>query len=178
MRLFAAIDIPDDVKQNLRLLVDRVKATAKISWSPVDNLHVTTKFIGEWPEDRLEEIRSTLASVGSPGPIRIAVRGIGWFPGPGNPRVLWAGIEGGEELSMLARATEDAVHAIGVPKEERKYSPHLTLARIRERVELDPLRKALDQAGPYDFGVFIAPAYALYLSKGGQYTRLAGFSLT
>lgn len=178
MRLFAAIDIPDDVRDKLRALVDRVRPTAKISWSPVDNLHVTTKFIGEWPEDRLEEIKHALASAGSPGPIQIAVRGIGWFPNPRNPRVFWAGVEGGEELKVLARATEDALYAIGVPREERKFSPHLTLARIRESVALEPLHGALEHAGPYDFGSFSAPAFSLYLSKGGRYTKLADFPLT
>ena len=49
MRLFTAIDIPEEIKTRLRLLVDRLRSTAKLSWSPVANLHVTTKFIGEWP---------------------------------------------------------------------------------------------------------------------------------
>lgn len=178
MRLFAAIDIPEDVKENLRALLTRIRPSAKISWSPVDNLHVTTKFIGEWPEERLEEMKRTLASAGSPGVIRVEIRGIGWFPSPRNPRVFWAGVEGGEELRTLAHATEEAVFKIGVPREDRKFSPHLTLARIRERVPLDPLRRALEAAGPYDFGSFEAAAFYLYLSKGGRYTRLADFSLT
>jgi 2'-5' RNA ligase len=178
MRLFAAIDIPDDVKEKLCLLVDHVRPTAKINWSPIDHLHVTTKFIGEWPDDRIEEIKHTLASVGSPGAIEINVRGIGWFPGPRNPRVFWAGVEGGEGLKLLARSTEDAVYEIGVPREDREYSPHLTLARIREPLPLEPLLKALEMAGPYDFGSFLAPAFYLYLSKGGRYTKLADFSLT
>ncbi|HML18704.1 MAG TPA: RNA 2',3'-cyclic phosphodiesterase [Bryobacteraceae bacterium] len=178
MRLFVAIDIPDHVKHKLRALVDRVKPFAKISWSPVDNLHVTTKFIGEWPEDRLDEMKHALASVGSPGAIPIAVRGIGWFPNPKNPRVFWVGVEGGEALNTLAHETEEAVYSIGVPKEPRKFAPHLTLARIRERLPLDPLRQALEQVGPYDFGSFLASTFYLYLSKGGRYTRLADFELT
>ena len=178
MRLFAAIDIPDDVKTKLRDLVDRVKPAARISWSPVEHLHVTTKFIGEWPEDRLEEMKRTLASVGSPGVIEIVVRGIGWFPSPGNPRVFWAGVEGGETLKTLAHATEEAVHSIGVPRETRNFTAHLTLARIRERVPMEPLHKALEQAGPYEFGSFLATTFYLYLSKGGRYTKLADFSLT
>lgn len=178
MRLFVAIDIPEEVKDNLRTFVGRIRPTAKISWSPIDNLHVTTKFIGEWPEVRLEQMKRTLLSVGSPGPLTIAVRGIGWFPSPRNPRVFWVGVDGGEELKMLARSTEEAVHAIGVPKEDRNFAPHLTLARIRERVPLDALHQALESAGPYDFGSFDAPAFYLYLSRGGRYTRLADYSLT
>jgi 2'-5' RNA ligase len=178
MRLFTAIEIPDEVKHRLHAMVDRLQPTAKISWSPIDNLHVTTKFIGEWPEERLEEMKRTLASVGSPGPIHVVVRGVGWFPSPRNSRVFWAGVEGGEELKMLAHSTEDAVFAIGVPREERTFSPHLTLARIREHVDLEPLRRAMEQVGPYEFGEFLAPAFYLYLSKAGRYTKLADYSLT
>jgi 2'-5' RNA ligase len=178
MRLFAAIDIPEHVKHKLHTLVERLRPTAKISWSPVENLHVTTKFIGEWPEERLEEMKRTLASVGSPGAMQISVRGIGWFPSARDPRIFWAGVEGGEGLNMLAHATEEAVFALGVPREERKFSPHLTLARIRDRVDLGPLHKAMEQAGPYDFGDFLVPAFYLYLSHGGRYTKLADYSLT
>lgn len=177
MRLFAAIDIPEPVKDKLRALLDRVRPAAKINWSPVENLHVTTKFIGEWPEDRLEEMKGALAGIGPSEAIGINVRGVGWFPNPRRPRVFWAGIEGGEALERLAHATEDAVSALGVPREDRKYSPHLTLARIRDQVSLEPLHKALEQAGPYRFGDFVAAAFYLYLSKGGRYTRLAEFPL-
>ena len=177
MRLFAAIDIPEEVKDKLRALLDRVRPAAKISWSPVENLHVTTKFMGEWPEHRLEEMKRALASIGPSGAVGITVRGIGWFPNPRNPRVFWAGIEGGEALQRLAQATEDAVVEIGIAREERKFSPHLTLARIRDRVSLEPLHRALEEAGPYQFGDFVATAFYLYLSKGGRYTKLAEFPL-
>lgn len=178
MRLFAAIDIPGEVKDKLRALLDRVRPTADINWSPIENLHVTTKFMGEWPEHRLQEMERALSGIGRSGAIGITVRGIGWFPNPRNPRVFWAGIEGGEALQRLAQATDDAVGAIGIAREERKYSPHLTLARIRDRVSLAPLYKALEGTGPYQFGDFVATAFYLYLSKGGRYIKLADFPLT
>jgi 2'-5' RNA ligase len=177
MRLFTAIDIPEDVRRNLKILVDRLRPAAHISWSPVDNLHITTKFIGEWPEERLDEMQRVLKQVPSPGPIRIAVRGLGWFPNARNPRVFWAGVEAGGELETLAMATENAVASIGVPKEDRKFSPHLTLARIRERVPLEKLMRAIDGL-PADFGSFSVHAFSLYLSRGGKYTRLSEYALT
>src|SRR5579862_9205818 len=137
MRLFTAIDIPTDLTEALRSFVSRLRPTAKISWSPVENLHVTTKFIGEWPEQRLNEMKRTLASVPVSGSIEVAVKGLGWFPDSHRPRVFWAGVDGGEALRTLARATEGAVAELGVPFEKRDYSPHLTLARIRETVALD-----------------------------------------
>src|SRR6266446_4064521 len=123
MRLFAAIDIPDDIKAALDSFQRRLRSTANLTWSPVANLHITTKFIGEWPEARLEEMTCALASVPVAGALEIAVKGIGWFPNPRRPRVFWAGVDGGEPLRDLAQATEHAVAPLGVPVEERAYFP-------------------------------------------------------
>lgn len=180
MRLFTAIDIPTDLTEALRAFVSRLRPTAKISWSPLENLHITTKFIGEWPEPRLDEMKRALASVQATGPIEIAVKGLGWFPNERRPRVFWAGVDGGEALRTLARATEDAVAELGVPVEKRDYSPHLTLARIRETVALDRLHQALESFPSdcgFDFGSFRGTQFFLYLSAGGRYTQLAGFPL-
>jgi 2'-5' RNA ligase len=180
MRLFVAIDIPAEIKDALRCFAARLQPTAKIGWSPVDNLHITTKFIGEWPEPRLDEMKRTLASAQVGGAIEITVKGLGWFPNPRRPRVFWAGVEGGEPLRGLAEATEKAVSTLGVPLEERVYSPHLTLARIREAVPLDRLRQTIESfpAGcGFNFGSFCATQFFLYLSAGGKYTQLAGFPL-
>jgi 2'-5' RNA ligase len=178
MRLFTAIDMPRDVQSQLSALLDRLRPAAKLSWSTVEKLHITTKFIGEWPEERLDEMKRALGKVSAAGAIRIAVRGLGWFPNPRNPRVFWAGVEGGEELKSLARATEQAVHAIGVPLEDREYTPHLTLARIRERGRLDDLVKTVTSLESTDFGAFEARAFYLYLSRAGQYSKLGEFAIT
>lgn len=181
MRLFTAIDIPDQVKDALHSFIRRLKPFAKLSWCPVENLHITTKFIGEWPEARLPEMQRVLASVCEPAvaePIPITIRGIGWFPDTRRPRVFWAGIQAGEPLNMLAHRTEQAVAALGVPIETRAFAPHLTLARIRTAVSLHPLRDAL-QALPsgcgFDFGSFEATDFFVYLSAGGTYTKLAAY---
>jgi 2'-5' RNA ligase len=180
MRLFTAIDIPEDVMEGLRSLLKRLMPLARLSWSRVENLHITTKFIGEWPQERLEELKRALAATPAPGPIEIAVRGLGWFPNQRRPRVFWAGIDGGEPLRELAQATEKAVARLGVPAEKRAYSPHLTLARIREAVPLDGLRGALEalpsECG-FDFGSFRASSFFLYLSANGRYTQLARFPI-
>jgi len=178
MRLFTAVDIPTEVKHNLQALLDRLRPLAKLSWTRADNLHVTTKFIGEWPENRLEEMKRALESVGSPGAIDIAIRGIGWFPNARNPWVFWAGVHAGAPLESLAHATEAAVHALGVPKEDREFAPHLTLARIKDRVPLDDLRRAIAELESTDFGSFRPPSFCLYSSAAGRYTKLAEFALT
>jgi 2'-5' RNA ligase len=176
VRVFTALDIPKEVRGALADALARWKPLAKISWSPIDNLHITTKFIGEWPEARLDELKEALAAVPRTGSIGIAIRGIGWFPNERRPRVLWAGVDADASLAKLAHATEQAVAKLGVAVEERPYSPHLTLARVREAVPLDTLRAAVAKAN-HDFGNFRAEHFKLYLSAAGRYTPLASFPL-
>jgi RNA 2',3'-cyclic 3'-phosphodiesterase len=183
MRLFTALDIPGEITARLRAFVDRLRSSAKLAWSPLawspmENLHVTTKFIGEWPEPRFQEIKDALATVPPPGPIEIAVRGVGWFPNARNPIVFWAGVESGPALQTLARDTEGAVATLGVPVEDREFHPHLTLARGRDAARLEKLRELLAAADSTDFGAFPATSFFLYQSAGGRYTRLNEFPLT
>ena len=178
MRLFTGIDIPSSVTDRLCALMDRLRPLAKLVWSPPEHLHVTTKFIGEWPEPRLDEMSQTLAAVPRPGPIEISVRGLGWFPNARNPRVFWAGIEAGPELRAFAHDTDQSLAAIGVPAEAREYSPHLTLARRRDPVSLDRLRKEIAEISSTGFGSFFAESFFLYLSKAGRYIKLNEFALT
>ncbi len=177
MRLFTAVDIPGEVENALAATLQRLRPTAKVKWTDIEKLHITTKFIGEWPEARMEEMTAALRGVGTLGAIGIRLRGLGWFPDSRRPRVLWAGVEAGPELASLAHETEQAVHTLGVPIEDRKYSPHLTLARIRDAGPLGPLRAAIEAEGPADFGSFLASTFYLYLSKDGRYTKLAEFPL-
>ncbi len=180
MRLFVAVEIPHELRMALDSFLKPLRATAKLSWSRLENLHITTQFIGEWPEARLDEIKQALAGVPARGTIDIRVKGIGWFPNEQRPRVLWVGIDGGEPLRALARETGEALAKDGVAIEERAFTPHLSLARIREPVPLDALREAIESspfARGFHFGAFRAGTFYLYLSAGGRYTQLAGFGL-
>ena len=181
MRLFTAIDLEDTVRENLSRLVERLRATARVKWSAAGNLHVTTKFIGEWPPERLEELASVLRDLPPAPPIRIAVQGLGWFPNPRAPRVFWAGVKADPALAELARATDAALARIGVAAETRPYSPHLTLARIKEPVPLDGLREATTALESEAFGEFVAGRFSLYLSElassASLYKKLGSFPL-
>src|ERR1700727_85458 len=80
MRLFTAIDLPPEMLEKLGAFLSRLSSFAKLRWTEVENLHITTKFIGEWPEERLEEMKKVLLGEKYPEPVRISVRGVGWFP--------------------------------------------------------------------------------------------------
>jgi 2'-5' RNA ligase len=179
MRLFTAIDLPGAIQTTLDELVARLKPLARIAWSPASNLHITTKFIGEWPDGRLDELKHALAGLGRRAPFEIQVRGVGFFPNPKNPRVFWVGIRAPEDLADLAMQTGHALAALGVALETRPYSPHLTLARIREPQPLDSLREAIQRGADLEFGSFTATRFHLYQSRpgpgGSVYTPLAEF---
>ncbi len=172
MRLFTAIDLPEEMLDRLREFLARLRHSAKLRWSEPENLHVTIKFIGEWPEARIEELKRALTGVRQTSPIDVAVRGVGWFPSLRRPHTFWAGVEAGEPLAALARAAGEAVAAIGVPAETRAYTPHLTLARIKDGARIDAVAAA---AGHPDFGAFQVSSFFLYLSSNGKYSKLAEF---
>jgi len=178
MRLFTALDLSAEVVRNLESFLARVKPAARIQWSPPANLHITTKFIGEWPEERLAELESALKALPKRPAIELAIAKIGFFPHERSPRVFWCGIEA-PELETLAADTEEATASLGVARESRPYSPHLTLARIKERIDLRPLHAAIAAAPSLDFGRFTAGSFFLYRSQlrptGSMYTKLAEF---
>jgi 2'-5' RNA ligase len=178
MRLFTALDLPDDVVHNLETFVARLKPTAKIQWSPPANLHITTKFIGEWPEEKLPQLQSALAAVPERPEIDVTIAKVGFFPNERSPKVFWCGIEA-PGLAALAADTEAATESVGIAREERPYSPHLTLARIKNRPDLRPLHRAIAEAPSLAFGRFSVRSFFLYRSQlrptGSVYTKLAEF---
>jgi len=183
MRLFTGIGLSDTVINNLTRLIDRLRPTAHVSWCPAYNFHITTKFIGEWPEERLQQLVEALRPLGSRPSFPVAITGIGWFPNPHSPRVLWAGIKGTVDIERLATDTDTALQPLGIKTEKKKFSPHLTLARIRDpAVPLAPLRRAIAQLSSVEFGDFTARGFCLYLSKvgpnGSIYSTLANIPFT
>ena len=151
---------------------------AKLQWIPLEKMHITTKFIGEWPEEKLGELKAALEAVKSAAPVDVAIARIGWLPNPRFARLLYAGVATGENLSALAAATEKKAASLGIPAEDRIFRPHVTLARVRGRVPLGELRRALGQIELSSIGSFQASSFALYWSSDGKYTKLQEFPLT
>ncbi len=181
MRLFTGIDLPNTTKERLDALITRLRSTAHVKWSPAYNLHITTKFIGEWKKEQLRDLVDKLKTVPVSGPVTIDIRGLGWFPNPHSPRVFWAAVNASPTLAELAQATDSACSELGIAAEQRPYSPHLTLARIKEPVPLNALRNAIAKLESVDFGEFTPACYFLYLSepgpRGSIYTPLEKFPL-
>jgi RNA 2',3'-cyclic 3'-phosphodiesterase len=167
MRLFTAIDLPDEIVLRLERLTCALRSEALINWTPLDNLHITTKFIGSWPDSRLEELHAALSSLAPRQPFDIELKNLGWFPNARAPRTFWIGVHG-EALQRLARDTEERLEPLGIPKESREFSPHLTLARVKTPVPLRKLHAKVDEMQPASLGHFRASRFALYRSDPGS----------
>jgi 2'-5' RNA ligase len=179
MRLFTGIDLPEEVRERLERLLMHLRPVAHLKWSPVYNLHVTLKFLGEWPEEKLPELEKALRTLARRPAIPLEVRGLGWFPNAHNPRVFWVAVHGGEALENLASESDAALEPLGIAKEHRAFTAHLTLARIKDPTPLDGIRNAIAKLGETEFGSFEVDRFYLYRSQPGSagsiYTKLSEF---
>jgi 2'-5' RNA ligase len=172
MRLFTAIDVPRETQPRLERLLSALRPEAPIQWSPLANLHVTTKFIGEWPEPRLEELHEALADLEPREPFDVELRELGWFPNERAPRVLWAGVHAGASLEQLAQDINEKLAYMGIAKEVRPFTPHLTLARIKNPAPLSGLRERVRQMQPAELGRFRVEHFSLFRSDPGSNASL------
>jgi 2'-5' RNA ligase len=181
MRLFTGLDLAAEVVRALDGLLDQLRPAAPIKWILPANLHITTRFIGEWPEDRLADLRAALGRIPSRPPIAIHIRKLGFFPNPHSPRVFWAGVEASPALAAFASETDRVLDSLGLKPEGHPFSPHLTLARIKPPVPLQNLRETIATLPALDFGSFSADRFFLFQSRpapaGSAYTKLAEFPL-
>src|SRR5260370_25340012 len=115
------LDLPGGLVANLEALLRRLKPAGRIQWSPPANPHVTTKFIGEWPEARLEELKAALAGLPGRAAVPVRIRRVGFLPNPHSPRIFWCGIEA-PRLPELAADTDPATAAVAIPHAYRPVS--------------------------------------------------------
>lgn len=175
-RLFIAIDLPQAVRESLRHMTSPL---ARVRPVPVEQLHLTLKFLGEIDGTLALDVRDALQTVSLP-PFTMQLKGCGVFPPRGNPRVLWVGIHPLSEVTQLYKRIETKLAQIQVPKEKRKFSPHITLARLPD----SPVRflpEFLAGNSLFSSPTFTVDSFTLYSSrltpKGAIHTPLASYLL-
>jgi 2'-5' RNA ligase len=183
MRIFVGIEIPSDIRQRIRELIEVLqRGAAPIRWSRVDGMHITLKFIGDAPAEKVDQIKVALQAVSPVGPVSIRIQGAGYFPSERAPRVVWLGVQADPQLAELAEHLEQGLVPLGVPKEDRLFAPHLTIGRLRTPAPIPAVRELLRQREPLDLGAFTAREFCLYdsqrLPDGSIYKRLARFPLS
>ena len=145
IRCFIAIELPPEVLRVLEDLKDRLgkghEQAAK--WVPPGGIHLTLKFLGDVPADRIPRVAGAMGQVAAAGPpLALHLAGAGCFPSAERPRVLWAGLAGDLiRLAQLHSHVQDAMAESGFPREARAFTPHLTLARMRDLATPDELRR-------------------------------------
>jgi len=128
MRLFIAIELPEEVKESLMRLRSAIPGAR---WVPREQLHLTLSFLGELNESELPRLTGALAGIHAAG-FGLRFSGTGCFPNPRQPRVLWVGLEPEPLLESLAAVVRKTVLSCDIPQEDRPFSPHITLARLKQ----------------------------------------------
>jgi len=179
IRAFVAATVEDAVvRRRLAGAKSLLPPLHGVRWIPDGQLHFTLKFLGDVEDERVPVARETTrAAALAAGPFDLALEGLGAFPPRGPARVLWAGCgPGAAALSALAAAVEDAFVARGFPREERPFSPHLTLARVRDPDAGRRLARALASLPPEPFGTISVRELVLFRSeltpRGAEYFEL------
>jgi 2'-5' RNA ligase len=180
MRLFVALAIPAQVRENLALLIRDLKSVdSHPKWINPDNLHVTLKFVGEVAPERVIEISDALAVVRTQQQVIAEFRGIGFFPDARRPSVVWVGIQSSDILSTLAAEVNRALAIVAVPREEKAFVPHLTIARFKETRLSAGLRDEIEKRKSRAFGMLATNEFHLIESElkssGAEYTTLRSF---
>jgi 2'-5' RNA ligase len=184
MRLFVALDIPQEVRARISDFSERMRPLCPgARWARVEGLHVTLKFIGEVPDAKVPEITKALAGIKA-SQLDLKFENVGFFPSSKSPRVFWIGVHAGDALPKLAESVSAAMEGVGIAREDKAYSPHLTLARAGFKRGLDQNLKALTSlvtGEAESFGTMTAHEFFLYRSQlgrgGSTYTKLERFGL-
>ena len=147
MRLFIAIDFPDDLREALAESTRALREAApSVRWSPAEKLHLTVKFLGQQPEEMVPRLSEALTDVAARHrQMELELAGAGAFPNFRRPRVVWIGVEPSPRLELLYHDTELACERLGFEIEGRVFRPHVTIGRVKPETPREELR-ALDEA--------------------------------
>ena len=186
IRCFIAIDLPDDVRDAISEAQARLKRAhvgVKVSWTKINNIHITLQFLGYVEETIIDKIKSALHTVAAQGgPFELSVQGAGAFPREDRPSVIWVGCDDTHgKLKALAHAVQEATQPLGFEPEHREFSAHLTLGRVKDPRPDVALTSAIDSLKDNVFGALRVEAIHLVESQlhpeGSIYTKLSSHVL-
>ena len=182
LRAFIAVELPLELRQDIwQAMSDLRRDTGPlIRWVPVENMHLTLKFLGEVPSENVEVLTQMIqGQADSFNCFDIHLTGIGAFPRSKRPRVIYIGIQAPAALEAFQRQMESATHRLGYKPEERVFAPHLTIGRVRQHVSADDqqkIRRSLKESTIDSLGTARVNSVHLYKSDlkptGPLYTKL------
>lgn len=181
-RAFVAVDVGGTLPGVREALGELAALPADLKVVSASNLHVTLAFLGDIDEARVPAIQGVIAQAcAQEPPFRMRVVGLGAFPTRGAPRVVWAGLQGADPLVRIADRLAHGLEALGFAREERGFSPHLTLARSRTPRGADAVRGWIEAGGEREMGEAAVAEVRLYESQlapaGPKYRAVASVPL-
>jgi 2'-5' RNA ligase len=190
VRIFIAIPLPKPLLEALATVQYRLEgkvAPRSVRWVKPEGIHLTLKFLGDTPKGRIPTIKDALNVVArNAPPCTLTAEGLGCFPNPRRPRVIWVGVtELTGRLKALFGAVEEAMTSLGYKPERHSFTPHLTLGRVRRgasRGDKRLITEAVTGTRINELAEFTADRFELIRSElkptGAEYTTLAKFRLT
>ncbi|HZO98818.1 MAG TPA: RNA 2',3'-cyclic phosphodiesterase [Terriglobia bacterium] len=180
MRTFIAIDLPEEIRAALHREQTAFRAVCPDGrWTKPEGIHVTLKFLGEVSADQVRQVTEALQNLGQFEEFSLEAKGFGFFPDARRPRVFWAGIEAPPDLLKLVSRVETTMEKLGFAREERPFSPHLTLARFKIPRPQPALRAAAESKKDQSLGTFRVSEFFLFESRlapeGADYRRVVRF---
>ena len=185
-RLFFAIILPDDIKYAIGEVVSRLNESVTgnmIRWCRDDQWHFTLKFLGELPHSQsVKALDAAEKAAWIAPPFSLKLNGVGAFPNPQRPTILWLGVsEGAKEMGDLANQLDTELRSMGLSQENRAFKPHLTLARIKSYEQEKEAAKLLQNPTAAEFGSVLISSFALMrsylLPDGAKYEVTEVFNL-
>ena len=180
MRAFIAIDLPEAVRAELRQQQTTFRAVCPDGrWARPEGIHLTLRFLGEISDEQVTQVTDALKELRNFETFSTEVKGFGFFPDPRRPRVFWAGVVTPPNLAALAEQVEHAMEKLGFAREDRPFTPHLTLARFKVPRPQPALQSHLERLGEPSLGSFEVSEFFLFESKlspqGAEYRKVARF---
>jgi RNA 2',3'-cyclic 3'-phosphodiesterase len=183
IRAFIAIDLPTNISQRLDEVSNELRKrleTVPVRWVQVGNIHLTLKFLGDVSLGNLEILKQVLqAEVAHHKPFDVSIGNMGAYPNMRHPRVMWVGVEAPNDLAYLQRSIETAMARLGYAKEDRAFTPHLTLGRVSRNASSKETHVIGEVLDGYKVGFLgVAPVKTVHLYKsdlrptGSIYTRI------
>lgn len=184
IRAFIGFELPEKIISYINKIQEDIKGYRfKVRWVRPGNIHLTLKFLGDIDRSDTEKVGKAIAeSAKETVPVSLAVKGIGVFPDIKRPRVVWCGIAGNmDSLTRLHKTLDENLALIGFQKEKRPFKGHLTLGRVKEKINSKRLLDAIKAIGGLESEPFIADQIILFKSElkpaGAVYTKLKTVSL-
>ncbi|MHB1119990.1 MAG: RNA 2',3'-cyclic phosphodiesterase [Bellilinea sp.] len=186
-RAFLAIELSQDIQLHLREVQQQLSEMGIrcVRWVSTNNIHLTLQFLGETPRAKLDQLTLQLKPVvAAQAVFSFQVQGLGAFPNTHRPRVIWIGLQAPAGLATLQNVLENTVQSVGISVEDRPFSPHLTLGRVKREAapsEIQNLSLALDELKVGILGSITVKIVTLFRSDlhpdGPVYTAMAYFPL-